>query len=304
MAAASGGFEPVLPIDRGIFNWYIDHHQGLIRKMIHGTDTRIKYYGGFSLNIALGGWDAETTGSQTRRSKSKQPPFVSAYMKGFRVVGEHASDIDAKLLGVEQEKEQAFLKEMLIHGRNSDTPDNFPSDDAALVSATWSATYKVERGPPYKLFGDNACILRGPSELAGSPIQYIIGHILNYKVGSVIRYQLVLTALYKEGASWKSQVLSELTPHSEHPGKDTLLFTNTPLQTLRKEFESLKTYLGNQRHTPERNARLEKTESRLKAIRAAFFSTAREFIPGSAAGQGGGRRRRQTRRYRRRSVKK
>ncbi len=315
MAAAAGGFEPLIHVDRIIFNWYVDHHQAIIHEMLEGTGKKVKYYGGFAANIALG----------CPVFLPSSDKLMSCYTNGYDIVKEHASDIDGKILGVDPKDELSFLEGMLTRGNVAKGVYAAIQKDEHLKAAIMGATEKINRGPPYDLFGPRARIIRIPGEPRGSPIQYIVGHILQFMNGSETHYQLVLTGFYKEGRVWKHQVLSELTPTSEETAATMPEFINTSISELHEQFTLLHTnlnkmpeYVVKRMGEAKVEARKEKTANRIRAltkaiedartIRNPFKKTSPRPASASKTGSKGGggktrRRSRQLRFRRRRSVK-
>ena len=293
MAAAAGGFEPVVPVDRQIFKWYVENHQMILRKMLEGVDNRVRYYGGFSLNIAVGAWRPGRSGSRSPPGRGGRKSLFEYYEIGHKYVKEGASDIDAKILGVDAKDEYTLLRKMLRDGRAPTAPVEI---EEAAHNIVWAATEGADHGTgkQFKMISHDVNILFGPGQLGGTPIQYIIGHIKRFSKEDGYHYQLILTAIYSHGGMWKMQVLSELTPVPDHSERTDPLFTNTDFVTLRAQFSQLRDYLLAQSPSTERDARLLKTQKRLRAL-AAMLSPA--FVPPSTSTtHGGGRTRRRRRR--------
>jgi hypothetical protein len=299
MAAAAGGvgaLEPVVPIHEKVLYWYIAHHQEIISDMLLNISKKVRYYGGFALNVALGCHSLPAT-----------PSLLTCYTNGVDILTEyarseggangakidmHASDIDAKILGVSDAEEYAILSSMIINGIASMVNiAHIPSTEPEFLTEVWKAT--IPKGTtqvlPFPVF------IRTPDDLEDSPIEYILAHIISYMKADGPHYQLILTGFFKDGATWKSQVLSELTPSSEAAPHSADTFLYTPLSELHGQFQALSRYLEGRRNAYS-VARKRKTN-----IRIAVSHRASTKPSSKEEKRGGGRR---LTRRRRGSVKK
>jgi hypothetical protein len=285
---ASGGTSRAVEVyDTSIYMWWINSHQKFIRKLLEDTPYKVRYYGGFALNVALG-----CKGGLPRTSLD----LIKCYQAGTKRVKHDASDIDARILGV-LGKENDIVDGMLKRASDNTRASELPKE-------IQTAALKVSPLPVGDLY-----VLYQPSHYV-EPRCFVVAHKKFYISEGAPHQQIVILGVYEDSkGAWQSQVLSELTPSSEKADAEDPLFTNTDLPTLKLQFTKLQKALLNARR-PSQEPRLKKTEARIAAIEAELTKNAAANGSSAAVGKlrsrsrsrsrsnsrGGGRRRGQTRR--------
>ena len=253
-----------------ILQWWIIYHRPIITKLIGDTGKKIRYYGGFALNLALG-----SIGSSV-----PEPNWLllGSYRDGLHLTSHAASDIDAKILD-SPHPDYNIVREFLINGSGGTTVASL--DRAAAQAAIHAAGVSAA-----ELF-----VIDAPADDA--PIQYVVGYSKFYITHGKGHHQLILIGLYQnDSEEWETQVLSELTPSSEKAPANSPVFTNTDIPTLRAQFAELLAFL--EARAGRHQERKLKTRARIAAINAKLTKNA-------SAKKGGARQRsrgRQTRRLR------
>ena len=244
-----------------MYQWWIRSHRRIIKNFLDKTPYKVKYYGGFALNVLLG-------------CKDLPSPLgmLTCYNKGLEIVGHSASDIDAKILGVKG-KEEEIVDALLLRADTDKILRSLPEEiqAAALKTSTLpkSDIYVIDK-PHY----------------ANSPNYLVVAHkkfYMNPEIDTKPHYQIIFIGVYQDfDGEWKSQILSELTPMSDPVPEGSDFFTNTDLPTLLTQFEKLhKSLTDGRRSNPER---LTKTVARIAAIKTALGITAAANGSSEAAG--------------------
>jgi hypothetical protein len=253
-----------------LFSWWIDNHQAILRPLL-GDDLRIKYYGGFALNVRL------APPVEARRS------LLNIYEAGTDVmIAKHrASDIDMKLFGLPDESLPFLMSRLLSLEVRPSELEGVPH----CVPEPWKGVPALTRDSAKNYIE----IVKIPGELPN--VKAIIAHLFIFPtVGSDAQetgIQIIIKGIYKNKFC---QTLSEITCFKGNAQGDTAetpSFQFLPIKILCNQFI---TQFKNLSRVLKDKDRLEKTFDRISKCLLfmrengiAFSSEQQDFWDGNAA---------------------
>lgn len=195
--------EPLKPASQNTLHWWINNHRAYFDKIQVATRKKMMYYGGYALNLLLG--------------TAKELPPVSAddmyfYSRGKHIIGEEASDIDIKLMGVDTDKGYQTAEQVLqvIRIFRGHPAAGIVTYDMFGDIGIHQAALEITKNKPYVI------VETRPEILQRSGLNFIIAHNHQYINQDInrrtLRWQVIITGILKNGTP---QTLSEITITNE-----------------------------------------------------------------------------------------
>jgi hypothetical protein len=199
-------------------HWWINNHRHYFDKIQVATGKKMMYYGGYALNVLLG---------SVKGGAHVGADDMYFYTRGKDIIGEEASDIDIKLMGVDTDKsykkaeqetaeqetaEKKTAEKVLqaIHIFSGHPAAGIVTYDMFGDPGIHRVALEITSNKPYVIVEAHPGILQRPG------LKYIIAHNRQYINQDIdrgtLRWQVIITGILKNDTP---QTLSEITMTNE-----------------------------------------------------------------------------------------